>query len=71
MLGSICEFRLYDTICFLLDVSSLFQHVDLGTTSVRAGLIYIRVWVGGYHVIVFGFFLVLSFFALTRSQSFI
>ena len=36
MLGSICESRLYDTACFLLGVSSLFQHVDLLTTSLRA-----------------------------------
>ena len=37
MVGSICESRLYDTTCFLLGVSSLCHHVDLVTTSLRAG----------------------------------
>ena len=30
---------LYDTTCFLSGVSSLFQHVDLVTTCLRAGFI--------------------------------
>ena len=32
-----CETRLYDTTCFLLDVSSLFHYVNLVTTSLGAG----------------------------------
>ena len=36
-MGSICESRLYDTTCFLLGASSLFQHFSLVTTSLRAG----------------------------------
>ena len=34
--GPICESRLHNATCFLLGVSSLFQHVDLMTTSLKA-----------------------------------
>ena len=37
VLVSICESRLYDTTCFLLRSFCLFQHIDLVTTSLRAG----------------------------------
>ena len=37
MLDYICETRLYDTTCFLLAVSSIFQDVNLVTSSLGAG----------------------------------
>ena len=46
MLGSICESRLYDTTCFLRALSSLFQHVDLVTTSLTAGFQIYLSWPG-------------------------